>query len=62
MQDINNFSEKLKDLKFSELSALSAKQIEELDNVLNSDIPKLMEVGFLWVVSCALGRADIFFC
>lgn len=41
--DINRFSEKLKEAKFSEFSTLSTKQIEELDQVLNVDIPKLME-------------------
>lgn len=41
--DINQFSEKLKEVKFSEFSTLSAKQIDELDTVLNVDIPKLME-------------------
>ena len=44
LQDIKEFSEKLKDAKFAEFSTLSAKQMEELDKVLNSDIPKLMEV------------------
>lgn len=41
--DITKFSEKLKEAKFAEFSTLSTKQIEELDDVLNSDIPKLME-------------------
>ena len=45
MQDINKFSEKLKEAKFSEFSTLSTKQIEELDEVLNVEIPKLIEVG-----------------
>ena len=43
-QDIKDFSEKLKDAKFAEFSTLSNKQMEELDKVLNEDIPKLMEV------------------
>ena len=42
--DIKTFSEKLKEAKFSEFSTLSAKQIEELDGVLNVDIPQLMEL------------------
>ncbi len=43
-KDITSFSEKLRDAKFSEFSTLSAKQIEELDQVLKDDIPRLMEV------------------
>lgn len=43
--DINSFSEKCRETKFSEFSTLSNKQIEELDTVLNVDIPKLMEVS-----------------
>ena len=39
MQDINSFSEKLKEVKFAEFHTLSTKQIDELDNVLNVDIP-----------------------
>lgn len=42
--DITMFSEKLKEVKFSEFSTLSAKQIEELDGVLNNEIPQLMEL------------------
>lgn len=42
--DIKMFSEKLKEVKFSEFSTLSAKQIEELDGVLNNEIPQLMEL------------------
>jgi len=42
--DINKMSEKLREAKFSEFATLSAKQIDELDHVLNSDIPKLMEL------------------
>lgn len=41
--DINGFSEKLKESKFSEFASFQQKQIDELDNVLNVDIPKLME-------------------
>lgn len=41
--DITKFSAKLKDVKFSEFSSLSNKQIEDLDQCLNKDIPKLME-------------------
>lgn len=42
--DIKQFSEKLKEAKFAEFSTLSSKQIEELDTVLNVEIPKLMEL------------------
>ena len=42
-QDITSFSAKLREVKFAELSTLSAKQIESLDEILNSDIPRLME-------------------
>jgi EH domain-containing protein 1 len=45
--DIAHFSEKLKEMKFSEFSTLSKKQMDELDNVLNTEIPKLMEVCWL---------------
>lgn len=41
--DIAIFSEKLKEVKFAEFSTLSTKQIDELDQVLNVEIPKLME-------------------
>lgn len=42
--DIQAFSTKLAESKFAEFSTLSQKQIEELDKVLNEDIPKLMEM------------------
>jgi GTPase SAR1 family protein len=42
--DINVFSSKLAESKFTEFNTLSAKQIEELDKVLNEDIPRLMEL------------------
>lgn len=62
LQDIKDFSEKLKDAKFAEFSTLSNKQMEELDKVLNSDIPKLMEVCRSVVVfpceSCGPGLTD----
>jgi len=41
--DIAAFSSKLRDVKFSEFSTLSQKQIDGLDEVLNKDIPALME-------------------
>ncbi len=41
--DINKFSEKLKDVKFSEFSALKEEQITLLEKCLTVDIPKLME-------------------
>jgi hypothetical protein len=41
--DINKFSEKLNDVKFSEFSALKEEQITLLETCLTSDIPKLME-------------------
>jgi EH domain-containing protein 1 len=43
--DITGFSAKLREVKFSELSTLSEKQIASLDDVLNKDIPSLMEVS-----------------
>lgn len=43
--DIQSFGAKLNEVKFSEFSTLSQKQIDELDIVLNVDIPKLMAVG-----------------
>jgi hypothetical protein len=42
--DINGFSAKLADTKFQEFHSFSQKQIDQLDQVLNVDIPKLMEV------------------
>jgi EH domain-containing protein 1 len=43
--DINKFSEKLNETKFADFATLSVKKLEELDRVLNVDIPKLMEVS-----------------
>jgi EH domain-containing protein 1 len=45
--DIAMFSEKLKEMKFAEFSTLSKKQMDDLDEVLNVEIPKLMEVSCL---------------
>lgn len=42
--DIAQFSAKLAETKFTEFHSLSQKQIDALDEVLNNDIPKLMEV------------------
>jgi len=42
--DIQSFSEKLREVKFSEFNTYSPKQIEELDEVLTREIPKLMEL------------------
>jgi hypothetical protein len=41
--DITAFSSKLRDVKFHEFAALNQKQIDALDEVLNKDIPALME-------------------
>lgn len=41
--DITSFSSKLRDVKFSEFNTLSEKQIAALDDILNKDIPALME-------------------
>jgi len=41
--DISKFSQKLKDVKFSEFSSLSNSMIENLDKSLVQEIPKLME-------------------
>jgi len=41
--DISLFQSKLKEVKFSEFSALKQKELENLDYVLNAEIPKLME-------------------
>ncbi|KAL3912192.1 MAG: hypothetical protein SGILL_006982 [Bacillariaceae sp.] len=41
--DITSFSSKLRDVKFSEFSTMQQKQIDALDEVLNKDIPSLME-------------------
>lgn len=41
--DITSFSSKLREVKFNEFAALNQKQIDALDDVLNKDIPALME-------------------
>jgi len=41
--DITSFSTKLRDVKFAEFHTLSQKQIDGLDDILNKDIPALME-------------------
>merc|ERR1719291_384661 len=41
--DINKFSAKLSECKFSDFNSLSTSQIDGLDDVLNVHIPKLME-------------------
>jgi len=41
--DITLFSQKLKDTKFSEFSALKEEQLKSLEKCLTVDIPKLME-------------------
>jgi len=41
--DITAFSSKLRETKFSEFNTLSQKQLDALDDVLNKDIPALME-------------------
>jgi hypothetical protein len=41
--DINKFSEKLKDTKFSEFQSLKLDQIQLLEDCLSSHLPKLME-------------------
>jgi Domain of unknown function (DUF5600) len=42
--DLTSFSAKLKEAKFSEFSALRQEKIDELDHVLNVEIPALMAV------------------
>ena len=41
--DINKFSEKLKDTKFSEFHSLKLEQIQMLEDCLSGHLPKLME-------------------
>jgi GTPase SAR1 family protein len=41
--EITSFSAKLREVKFAEFNTLSEKQIATLDDVLNTDIPALME-------------------
>ena len=43
--EITSFSAKLREVKFSEFATLSQNKIDGLDDVLNNDIPKLMEVS-----------------
>ena len=43
--EITSFSAKLREVKFSDLATLSVKQLEGLDEVLNKEIPILMEVS-----------------
>mmetsp|Transcript_14095 Transcript_14095/g.20825 ORF Transcript_14095/g.20825 Transcript_14095/m.20825 type:complete len:566 (+) Transcript_14095:158-1855(+) len=42
--DINSFSERLREVKFAEFNAFQPKQMEDLDAVLNREIPALMEL------------------
>ena len=42
--DIQAFAAKLNEVKFADFHSLSQKQIDELDQVLNVDIPSLMAV------------------
>jgi len=42
--DIHSFSERLREVKFSEFSAFQQKQMDDLDAVLNKEIPELMEL------------------
>ena len=42
--DINTFSQKLREVKFSEFASLQQSQIEALEKCLTVDIPKLMEM------------------
>ena len=42
--DIQPFAAKLNEVKFSDFASFSQKQIDELDAVLNIEIPKLMAV------------------
>lgn len=41
--DITKFSTKLKEVQFSEFKSISEKQLEELEQCLTRDVPKLME-------------------
>ena len=49
--DIQVFASKLNDVKFSDFASFSQRQIEELDVVLNVEIPKLMGVRLLLLPS-----------
>ena len=42
--EIQSFAVKLNDVKFTDFANFSQKQIDELDMVLNVEIPKLMSV------------------
>ena len=42
--EISGFSSKLNETKFSEFSTLSENKLNALDNALNVEIPKLMEM------------------
>jgi hypothetical protein len=42
--EIQSFASKLNDVKFSDFANFSQRQIDELDMVLNVEIPKLMSV------------------
>jgi hypothetical protein len=42
--EIQSFASKLNDVKFSDFANFSQRQIDELDLVLNVEIPKLMSV------------------
>jgi hypothetical protein len=42
--EIQSFAAKLNEVKFSDFASFSQKQIDELDHVLNTEIPSLMAV------------------
>lgn len=44
--DIQAFAAKLNEVNFSEFKTFSQSKVDELDNVLNIEIPKLMAVRF----------------
>ena len=48
--EIQSFANKLNDVKFSDFANFSQRQIDELDIVLNVEIPKLMSVRLVEIV------------
>jgi hypothetical protein len=61
--DIQLFASKLTDVKFADFANFSQRQIDELDMVLNVEIPKLMSVRFVLKYFEAINiNFLIFFC
>lgn len=57
--EIQSFAGKLNEVKFSEFSTLSQHKIDDLDQVLNVEIPKLMAVRIVCLHMVVFGLAIV---